>query len=128
MPFIQRVIEPVFLSRPTQQQQQQQSSASAQGSTSTSNASKQIQCDDFTSIANCTLANILRQLASVVLVADEILGDLGTELQTIRIRSDKIRKRITNVEKSLENVDSTIICKWKSKRKHNLNVKMSNRF
>lgn len=102
MPFIQRNVEPVFLSRPTQQ-----STAAEQPS----NASKSTH-DDFTSIANCTLANILRQLASVVLVADGILSELGNELQLIRDRSSNIQKRIVGVEKTLENVETTIICKF----------------
>lgn len=120
MPFIQRIIEPVFLSRPTQQQQQQQqrqqqsSATTPRESSSIAKTKKQSQNDDFTLIANCTLANVLRQLGSVVLIADEILSDLGNELHTIRIRSDKIRKRITNVEKSLGNVEATIICKYKN--------------
>lgn len=103
MPFVQRIVEPVFLSRPTQQS----STATADQPSTASKASH----DDFTTIANCTLANILRQLASVVLVADEILTDLGNELQTIRVRSNHIQKRIVGVEKTLENVDATIICK-----------------
>lgn len=116
MPFVQRVIEPVFLSRPTQPSQSiataTVTTANDQPTTSSaSNASKAKSHDDFTAIANCTLANILRQLASVVLVADEILSDLGNELQSIRDRSTNIQKRIVGVEKTLENVDTTIICK-----------------
>lgn len=110
MPFIQRIIEPVFLSRPTQQST---SAATEQQPSTARNTTTTIAThDDFASISNCTLANILRQLASVVLVADEILSDLGNELQTIRDRSYKIQRRIIDVEKSLENIDTTIICKW----------------
>lgn len=122
MPFIQRIVEPVFLSRPTQQSttaEQQPSSTATTNTTvskaTTSTAAAVATHDDFTSIANCTLANILRQLASVVLVADEILSDLGNELQTIRDRSNNIQKRIVGVEKSLENIDETIICKFKQR-------------
>lgn len=121
MPFIQRIVEPVFLSRPTQQSTtaEQQPSSTATTPTETTPATttvskKTTTHDDFTSIANCTLANILRQLASVVLIADEILSDLGNELQTIRDRSNNIQKRIVGVEKSLENIDETIICKFNS--------------
>lgn len=121
MPFIQRIIEPVFLSRPTQQsttaEQQPSSTVTATATTTTTTVSKTTTTtaatyDDFTSIANCTLANILRQLASVVLVADKILSELGNELHTIRDRSNNIQKRIVGVEKSLENIDETIICKF----------------
>lgn len=118
MPFIQRIVEPVFLSRPTQQSTSSTAAApTTEQQPSTSNATKittpptKATHDDFTSIANCTLANVLRQLASVVLVADEILCDLGNELHAIRERSNKIQKRIVGVEKSLENIDTTIICK-----------------
>lgn len=115
MPFIQRIVEPVFLSRPTQQSTTAEQQPSSTAETATTAVSKTTTTtttyDDFTSIANCTLANILRQLASVVLVADEILSDLGNELQTIRDRSNNIQKRIVGVEKSLENIDETIICK-----------------
>lgn len=118
MPFVQRIIEPVFLSRPTQQT----TTASAAPTTTDESTStranqhhqpqpKSQQFDDFTTIANCTLANVLRQLASVVLVADEILGNLGDELQSIRIRSERIRKRIIKVEKTIENIEETSICK-----------------
>lgn len=126
MPFIQRIIEPVFLSRPTQQSTtaEQQPSSTETATTTTTTVSKAKTTttthDDFTSIANCTLANILRQLASVVLVADEILSDLGNELQTIRDRSNNIQKRIVGVEKSLENIDETIICKLNDSMKHTL--------
>lgn len=106
MPFIQRIIEPVFLSRPTQQSTREESTNQI-----TNETKQNIQYDDFHSVANSTLANVLRQLGSVVLIADEILCDLGNELQAIRNRSDNIQKRIIGVEKSLENIDSTIICK-----------------
>ncbi|XP_055298073.1 uncharacterized protein LOC129566299 isoform X2 [Sitodiplosis mosellana] len=113
MPFIQRIVEPVFLSRPTQQSTTAEQQPSSTAITTTTTVSKATTTtathDDFTSIANCTLANILRQLASVVLVADKILSDLGNELHTIRERSNNIQKRIVGVEKSLENIDETII-------------------
>lgn len=107
MPFIQRIIEPVFLSRPTHQSTREESTNVA-----TNETKRNTQYDDFYTVANCTLANVLRQLGSVVLIADEILCDLGNELQEIRSRSDNIQKRIAGVEKSLENIDSTTICKF----------------
>lgn len=104
MPFIQRTIQPVFLSRPTHQSIP--SAIIESNSKTTSN-------DEFNTIANCTLSNVLRQLASVVLIADEILTDLGDELQCIRNRTDIIKKRINGVEKSLDKIDLTAVaCKW----------------
>lgn len=122
MPFIQRIVEPVFLSRPTPSSSSAPAAAVAAASSSTSTTSAQVVAhsnrndlsagDEFTSIANCTLSNILRQLASVILCADEILGGLGDELQTIRIRTENIRRRINGVERILEEeIDETVICK-----------------
>lgn len=104
MPFIQRIIEPVFVSRPSEHEQTIQTTHGKHKKPSINDD------DDFTSIANCTLSNVLRQLASVVLIADGIMTDLNGELQIIRSRTEKIRGRINGVEKSLENIDLTIIC------------------
>lgn len=125
MPFVQRIIEPVFLSRPTQQSttdestshrtnqhQLQRPQSQSQHHQHQQKQQQSIEYDDFTTIANCTLANVLRQLASVVLVADEILGNLGNELQAIRIRSHLIQKRIINVGKTIENIEETTICEF----------------
>lgn len=113
MPFIQRIIEPVFLSRPTQQTTALANDPTNSAITAAAPPAAQQTNDDFTLIANCTLANVLRQLASVVLVADEILSDLGNELHAIRHRTENIRQRIVGVEKNLENIESTIICEFR---------------
>lgn len=107
MPFIQRIIEPVFVSRPSEHER----SIHTTNNNNTSN--KHIPCDneEFTTIANCTLSNVVRQLASVVLIADEIMTELNGELQIIRSRTEKIKERINNVGRSLEDIDSTVICK-----------------
>lgn len=122
MPFIQRIVEPVFLSRPTPPSPPPlEAAAAAAPSTASSSASGQATQskrndlstgDEFTTIANCTLSNILRQLASVILCADEILGGLGDELLAIRARTENIKRRINGVERILdEEIDETVICK-----------------
>lgn len=114
MPFIQRIVEPVFLSRPTPPSPAPATSAAASSSAqqTQSNRNDLSGGDEFTTIANCTLSNILRQLASVILCADQILGGLGDELQTIRTRTENIKRRINGVERILEEeIDETVICK-----------------
>lgn len=112
MPFIQRIVEPVFLSRPTSSASAA-AAASLEGTQSNRNdLAVAVAGDEFTTIANCTFSNILRQLASVILCADEILGGLGDELQTIRTRTEQIKRRINGVERILEEeIDETVICK-----------------
>lgn len=123
MPFIQRIVEPVFLSRPTPPSPPPLEAAAAAAAPSTASSSASGQAtqskrndlstgDEFTTIANCTLSNILRQLASVILCADEILGGLGDELLAIRARTENIKRRINGVERILdEEIDETVICK-----------------
>lgn len=105
MPFIQRIIEPIFVSRPNEHERTKQTT-----NNNKHKASGAGEDDEFTFIANCTLSNVLRQLASVVLIADEIMTDLNGELQNIRSRTEKIKQRINGVEQSLEHIDLTIIC------------------
>lgn len=103
MPFIQRIIEPVFVSRPSEHERTIQTTHNKHKPSANDD-------DEFTSIANCTLSNVLRQLASVVLIADKIMVDLNGELQNIRSRTEKIKERINGVEQTLENIDLTVIC------------------
>lgn len=130
MPFIQRIIEPVFVSRPTlttsssspehsQSLIQRPAESSSCASSSLSSTPQTLKaksttttCDDFGAISNCTLSNILRQLASLVLCADGILGSLGDELQRIQHRTEKIKRRLVGVERSIEEIDETIICEY----------------
>lgn len=114
MPFVQRVIHPIFLSRPSQRERITPTNDPSNVSTApkTLLSNKQISSnDEFDFIANFTLSNVLRQLASVLLVADEILTDLNDELKNIRHRTENVKQRIDGVERILEGFDSNIIRK-----------------
>lgn len=90
MPFVQRVIEPKYLSRT--------SLWDAEGK-------PRVTDDELEAVVNNTLSNALRQLASLVLVANEIFTDLGDQLQLISKRSDELRVKIGLVEEKVEAYD-----------------------
>lgn len=60
---------------------------------------------EFDSISNITLSNALRQLASLVLIASEIFGDLQQELQSVGERARHVQKKINAVEQRLVGYD-----------------------
>lgn len=112
MPFIQRLVEPIYVSRfpsnaidstDLNQSHQQQNQQKHQNCSSE---------NEFDTISNKTLGNVLRQLASVVLCADQIFCGLGNELYNIQKRTETIKKRIKIVGTTIENdIHDTIICK-----------------
>lgn len=90
MPFIQRIVEPKYLSR----------------TTLWDNDGKPIINDDeLTAVTNSTLANALRQLASLVLVANDIFQDLNGHLQKINDRSEKLKVKISIVDDKVKQYD-----------------------
>lgn len=90
MPFIQRIVEPIYLSR----------------TPLWDNDGKPIVNDDeLTAVTNSTLANALRQLASLVLVANDIFTDLNGHLQKITNRSEKLKVKISIVEDKVNQYD-----------------------
>lgn len=106
MPFIQQVINPVNLSRPD--------TASERYRDATDSG------DEFGYFVNYTLSNVLRQLASVLAVADGIFHDLNNELGSIRTRTEKVKRQIVDVDKALEEYDLEVIRKYtRHKYKYN---------
>uniref|UniRef100_A0A6P7G811 Wiskott-Aldrich syndrome protein family member 3-like isoform X2 n=1 Tax=Diabrotica virgifera virgifera TaxID=50390 RepID=A0A6P7G811_DIAVI len=90
MPFVQRFVEPKFLSR-TQLFDE--------------NGHPKIGDYELEAVNNNTLCNALRQLASLVLAANDIFEDLGGQLEGIGKRSEVLRVRITNVGGKVEKFD-----------------------
>lgn len=101
MPFVQRVVQPVYVSRPSQHEQKSTAVEPFESKSHTN--------DEFNFIANFTLSNVLRQLASVLLVADGILGNLNEELKSIRTRSERLKERIRVVGHNVEQLDATVV-------------------
>lgn len=90
MPFVQRVIEPKYLSRT---------------SLWDADGKPRVSDDELVAVTNNTLSNALRQLASLVLVANEIFTELGDHLQLITDRSDRLKAKICQVEQKVEAYD-----------------------
>lgn len=90
MPFIQRFVEPKYLSRT---------------SLHTEDGEAIISDYELEAVTNNTLSNALRQLASLVLVANEIFTDLTKELQKVSARSSELKIKIGVVEKKVSQID-----------------------
>lgn len=90
MPFVQRIIEPKFLSR-----------------TSLHNEDGEPIISDYEleAVTNNTLSNALRQLASLVLVANDIFSELTKELKKVTTRASTLKTKIEAVEKKVEEYD-----------------------
>lgn len=90
MPFVQRIVEPIYLSR-----------------TSLHNEDGEAIISDYEleAVTNNTLSNALRQLASLVLVANDIFTELTKELQKVSTRSTELKIKIGCVEKKVSEYD-----------------------
>ena len=90
MPLVTRTIEPKYLSRK---------------SLFDENGKSLINDYELEAVTNNTLTNVLRQLASLVLVANDIFEDLARHLQNVYERSCKLKIKINNVEDNLLEYD-----------------------
>lgn len=83
MPFVQRVVQPKFLSRVNLHDE---------------NGKPKIKDGELEAVTNFTLSSALRQLASVVLIANEIFEGLSKQLEDVAGRTGRLRTRINAVE------------------------------
>ncbi|KPJ05612.1 Wiskott-Aldrich syndrome protein family member 1 [Papilio xuthus] len=90
MPFVQRVVEPKFLSRTSLRDE---------------DGRPKVTDEELQAVTNCTLSNALRQLASLVLLAEDIFSDLTCQLQEITERSKVARAKIEKINESVEKYD-----------------------
>lgn len=90
MPFVQRYIEPKYLSRT---------------SLFDDDGNPKVLEEEQQAVTNNTLCNALRQLASLVLAADEIFQELGGQLQTINKRSEAIKVKISVLGERVDKYD-----------------------
>lgn len=86
MPFVQRVVEPKFLSRRCLHGEDGQ---------------PLITDYELEAVTNNTLSSALRQLASLVVIANDIFEDLAKQLQNVGERSRRLRNRIESVEEKV---------------------------
>lgn len=90
MPFIQRVVEPIYLSRQSLYKE---------------DGEALVKDYELEAVTNNSLSNALRQLASLVLIANDIFDDLAKQLQDVCARSNKLRTRINVLEENVLSFD-----------------------
>lgn len=90
MPFVQRAVEPKFLSRTSLRDE---------------NGRPRVTDEELQAVTNCTLSNALRQLASLVLLAEDIFNDLTCQLQGITERSKAAQVKIEKINQIVEKYD-----------------------
>ncbi|XP_055551773.1 uncharacterized protein LOC129734079 [Wyeomyia smithii] len=93
MPFVQRVVTPKYVARSTKP-------SHLRGT-----VSLPVQDYELETITNLTLSNALRQLASLVLISNQIFTELNKELASVCERSLGIKQRIDNLSKRVEEFD-----------------------
>lgn len=85
MPFITRCVEPKFLSRKP-----------------LDNSVK----DDLEAVTNATLVEALKQLACLVVFADEIFQDLTSQVKVIQSRTEKLKSTIGRVDQVVSKLNA----------------------
>ena len=90
MPFVQRAVEPKFLSRTSLRD---------------SDGKPRVSDEELQAVTNCTLSNALRQLASLVLLAEDIFSELTAQLQDITERSKVAQTKIIKINELVEQYD-----------------------
>lgn len=90
MPFVQRFVEPKYLSRTNLFDE---------------DGNPRVSDGELQAVTNNTLCNALRQLASLVLVADDIFTELGGQLQNINKRFEAVKVKINALEEKVTKFD-----------------------
>lgn len=90
MPFVQRVVEPKYLSRTSLRDE---------------HGKFKVTDEELQAVTNCTLSNALRQLASLVLLAEDIFSELTSQLQEITERSRTAQTKIEKINEIILKYD-----------------------
>lgn len=94
MPFVQRVVEPKYLSRVVLHKE---------------DGRPKIDDGELEAVTNSTLSCALRQLASVVLIANDIFEGLNKGLEDVTQRTGRLRARINSLEEKVERYDPKMV-------------------
>ncbi|VVC87479.1 unnamed protein product [Leptidea sinapis] len=90
MPFVERVVEPKFLSRTSLHDQA---------------GTQKVTDEELQAVTNCTLSNALRQLASLVLLAEDIFSELTSQLEGVTERSKAAQTKLGKINELVEKYD-----------------------
>lgn len=94
MPFVQRVVEPKFLSRVSLHDE---------------GGKPKIKDGELEAVTNSTLSSALRQLASVVRIANDIFEGLNKQLEDVTQRTGKLRTRLSALEDTVNGYDPKMV-------------------
>lgn len=87
---MQRVVEPKYLSRTSLRDEE---------------GKPRVSDEELQAVTNCTLSNALRQLASLVLLAEDIFSELTGQLHGITERSKVAQAKIEKISEIVEKYD-----------------------
>ncbi|XP_026477066.1 wiskott-Aldrich syndrome protein family member 3-like [Ctenocephalides felis] len=90
MPFVQRVVEPRDLSKTSLKDER---------------GRNLVEDDELQAVANNTLSNALRQLASLVLAATDVFAELTVQLDDVGERSKALKTRMDAIEVAVRGYD-----------------------
>lgn len=90
MPFVQRVVTPVHLSKAKLHDDRGRPTVNDQ---------------ELEAISNHTLCFALRQLASVLRIANEVFEQLNGELDQVKDKSSSLKGRVANLQLAVDGYD-----------------------
>lgn len=90
MPFVQRAVTPVRLSRAKLHDER---------------GAPTIRDRELEAVTNCTLSNALRQMASVAALADEVFRELRGQLTDVATRSAGLKLRVQALGQLVDDAD-----------------------
>lgn len=109
MPFVKRVVQPKYICRKRQQQPNAPGTPGDSLVPCTSSNALPLQDYELETITNVTLSNALRQLASLLLISNEIFSELNKELEQISDRSVGLKQRIETLAQKVDNHDPKLV-------------------
>lgn len=119
MPFSQRVVTPIFISRakrapiaapaPTTTNHNVNDLDNISPTETPLTTSIAVTDHEFEAVTNLTLSNALRQLASLVLIANDIFTELNKELHHIGDRTLVLKERIDTLDERVVQFDPKLV-------------------
>lgn len=109
MPFVKRVVTPKYVCRKKQPSTLPPGGSSIQSDSTSVVVVLPLQDYELETITNVTLSNALRQLASLLLISNEIFAELNGELEGITKRSLDLKERIEVLNKKVDNFDPKLV-------------------
>jgi hypothetical protein len=109
MPFVQRLVEPKYITRSTYKRKQTDTDVCGDGTSAAGTQQKPLSDYELATVTNTTFSNAIKQLASLMLIANEIFTELNCELQQIKDRSGNIRLRINKLATNVDSHDPKLV-------------------